>query len=68
MSDMLVFEISRRYRCIGHLSHNGNSGPKKHDLITISVKLEGGTQVEFGAMAIELSYNHIVSKLANPDK
>ena len=68
MSYMLVFEISRLYRCIGHLRHNGNLGPKRHDLSTICLKLEGGTQVDFAEMEIELSDNQIVSKLANSDK
>jgi hypothetical protein len=54
MSDMLVFDISRTVRRFWPLSHVGNLGPRRHDPRIASVRLNGGTQVAFTMMAIEL--------------
>jgi hypothetical protein len=68
VSDMLVFEISRCSTCVSHLSHSGNPGPRKHDQSSMSVRLEGGTQVGFIVRAMALLDNHKISKLFRPDK
>jgi hypothetical protein len=54
MSDMLVFDMSRTVRLFWYLSHIGNLGPRRHDPRIASVRLNGGTHVEFTMMAMEL--------------
>ena len=68
MSDMLVFEISRLYIFVCHLSQVGNLGPRMHDPSSSSVRLKGGTQVEFTLMAMELRDRDKRSKFTRPDK
>jgi hypothetical protein len=64
---MLVFEISRLYTFVCHLSQIGNLGPR-HDQSSRCVRLKGGTQVEFTLMAMELSDRNNCSEFTRPDK